>query len=726
MKYSQVKVFSYSTMAKRYERKILAESQNCWRLEKAGRAAVLIDGAVYYGALRATLLKAERSIFIVGWDIDSRTRLVGPSGTADDDFPDQLGPFLTALVEKRSNLQIYLLLWDYAMLYALEREPLPSINLAWKTPKQISVCLDDILPAGASHHQKIVVVDDSVAFSGGLDLTSRRWDTSHHDIGDKARLDPAGKPYRPFHDVQMMVDGDAAVALGDLVRARWQNAACETPLKSNPTGDPWPDNVETDFTDVRIGIARTVSAYDGKAEIREVEALYKASIKAAEKSIYLEAQYVTAGSVAVQLAKRLLEKPELEALIVGPNVHQSWLEERSMNNGRRRFMEYLQKAGVHDRVRLLYPAIPDDDTEEGVMVHAKISIVDDRFLRIGSANLNNRSMGMDTECDLALEAASPDQSRRIALIRNRLLAEHLGTDIDAVEQAIEEKNGSLLAAVESLSGGPRSLRPVKLDNVPDNELSLTVGWLADPERPVATPDFAGDLFDGAATSGVSGRLIKLLALLFAVFGLVAIWRFTPLSELTNPGDLVAWLQSISSGFWMPAVLIVVFVLGGLVAFPVTVMIAVTGMMFNPFTAFFCALAGSVLSAAVMFFIGYNVGRSPLRDLIGTKVNRVSRALARRGVLSVIALRMVPIAPFTLINLVAGASHIRASDFLIGTILGMTPGIFVVSFLGRQLARTLDDPNPTELALLGLGLIGWFLLAWGFYFIAPKLRSRQDD
>ncbi|MEX2617270.1 MAG: VTT domain-containing protein [Alphaproteobacteria bacterium] len=712
-------------MTKLCEEKILTEGRNCWRIANAGRAAVLIDGAAYFGALRATLLKAERSIFIVGWDIDSRTRLVGPSGNAEDGFPEQLGPFLTALVAKRPNLRIHLLLWDYAMLYALDREPLPSINLAWKTPKQISVCLDDVLPAGASHHQKIVVVDDSVAFSGGLDLTIRRWDTSHHNIGDKARLDPTGKPYRPFHDVQMMVDGDAAVALGELVRARWRNAACETPLKSNPIGDLWPENVEIDFTDVRIGIARTAPAYDGKDEIREVEALYKSSIEAAEKSIYLEAQYVTAGSVAVQLAKRLQEKPDLEALIVGPNVHHSWLEEQSMNNGRRRFMEYLKKAGFRDRVRLLYPTIPDDDTQEGVMVHAKISIVDDRFLRIGSANLNNRSMGMDTECDLALEAASPEQSRRITFIRNRLLAEHLGTEIAAVEQAIEKK-GSLLAAVESLSDGPKSLRPVELDNVPNNELALTVGWLADPEKPVATPDFAGELFDGAATSGASSRLIKLLALLFAVFGLVAIWRFTPLSELTNPGDLIAWLQSIGSGFWMPAVVVVLFVLGGLVAFPVTVMIAVTGMMFNPFTAFLCGLAGSLLSAAVMFFIGYNVGRSPLRDLIGTKVNRVSRALARRGVLSVIALRMVPIAPFTLINLVAGASHIRASDFLIGTILGMTPGIFVVSFLGRQLARTLNNPSSTELAMLGLGLIGWFLLALGFYFIAPKLRSRKDE
>src|SRR3546814_13659846 len=106
------------------------------------------------------------------------------------------------------------------MLYALEREPLPAIRLDWATPAQISVCLDDVLPIGAAHHQKVVVVDDALAFCGGLDLTIRRWDTSDHALHNPERKDPRGESYRPFHDVQMMVDGEAALALGELVRER--------------------------------------------------------------------------------------------------------------------------------------------------------------------------------------------------------------------------------------------------------------------------------------------------------------------------------------------------------------------------------------------------------------------------------------------------------------------------------------------------------------------------
>src|SRR3546814_6827145 len=88
-----------------------------------------------------------------------------------------------------------------------------------------------------------------------------------------------------------------------------------------------------------------------------------------------------------------------------------------MNAGRRRFMDRLAAAGVADRVKLVSPVVPDDTSGEGVMVHAKVMIVDDRLLRVGSANLNNRSMGTDTECDLALERSEEHTSELQSLMR---------------------------------------------------------------------------------------------------------------------------------------------------------------------------------------------------------------------------------------------------------------------------------------------------------------------
>jgi phosphatidylserine/phosphatidylglycerophosphate/cardiolipin synthase-like enzyme len=156
---------------------ILIPNRNVWRIERAERAAILSD-ATYFSALREALIKARSTVFILGWDLDGRTRLVGESGTADDGYPETFADFLAALVTERPKLKIHLLVWDYSLLYAAEREPFPALSMRWLVPRGIRYCLDDHLPVGASHHQKIVVVDDAIAFAGGQDLTIRRWDSS--------------------------------------------------------------------------------------------------------------------------------------------------------------------------------------------------------------------------------------------------------------------------------------------------------------------------------------------------------------------------------------------------------------------------------------------------------------------------------------------------------------------------------------------------------------------
>jgi hypothetical protein len=102
--------------------------RNTWRIEHARRVAVLIDGGAFFGAVRAALLQARRNVFIIGWDLDSRTCLVGED-SAHDGWPDTLREFLTRLVDERRDLTVHLLAWDFAVLYALEREPFPLLKL---------------------------------------------------------------------------------------------------------------------------------------------------------------------------------------------------------------------------------------------------------------------------------------------------------------------------------------------------------------------------------------------------------------------------------------------------------------------------------------------------------------------------------------------------------------------------------------------------------------------
>jgi phospholipase D1/2 len=181
---------------------ILKKGVNCRDVLNARRAAFIVDGEAYYAALHESFQQARWTIFLVGWDLHSDTRLV--RGGNASGYPTKLGEFLDTLVFEKKQLHVYLLNWDFAMIYTLEREFFPRYKLKWRTRKNIHFHLDGAHPAGASQHQKIVVVDDDVAFVGGFDLSKWRWDTRAHKPDDDRRTDPDGKPYPPFHDIQMV------------------------------------------------------------------------------------------------------------------------------------------------------------------------------------------------------------------------------------------------------------------------------------------------------------------------------------------------------------------------------------------------------------------------------------------------------------------------------------------------------------------------------------------
>jgi phospholipase D1/2 len=702
---------------------ILRPGRNVWRVEQAGRASVLIDGAAFFRAVREALRKAQRTVFIVGWDIDSRMRLVGEDCEPDDGMPITFVDFLSALVRERPDLTVHLLLWDYSVLYALERELFPTLALHWATPRQVRVCLDDELPLGSSHHQKVIVVDDAVAFSGGLDLTIRRWDTSDHRLDNPDRVDPMGKPYRPFHDVQALVDGPAAHALAELVRARWTRASCDFPAEVEPAGDPWPDSVRPDLRDVAVGIARTLPLYEDEDEVREVEELFCDSIAAARHAIYIENQFVTSPRIGERLVHTMRQRPRLETVIVAPEHYDSWIENRTMRNGRIRFMRMLEEAGVADRVRLLYPEVTDGERTTSTMIHSKVFVVDDRLLRVGSANLNNRSMGTDTECDLAFEAQTDAHRRAILDVRNRLLGEHCGATGGEIAAALK-RTGSLIGVAEQMSQNGHALRPID-DGEPDpQDLSATIEEVADPTRPLATEIAAGTPFGTRLSRLRLSSLVKIVIAATLIVAFPLAWQYTPLSALADPAMVQRTLVSAASGPWAPVLVVGVFVLGGLVAFPVLVLIAVTAATFGPVYGLAYAAAGCLASALVTFFIGARLGKDLLRDYLGPRLDRIRRRIVRQGVISVAAIRVVPIAPFTFVNLVAGASQIRLQDYLLGTIIGMAPGLVIMSALGHQLFEMWRHPSWLNIALLIAAIIGWLGVSFGVQILVSK-RRRAD-
>ncbi|MFM1889406.1 MAG: hypothetical protein RLZZ565_163, partial [Planctomycetota bacterium] len=676
---------------------ILAPGRNCWRIERAHRVAWLVDGDAYFRAFREAVKKATRSIFVVGWDVDSRMRLARDH--ADDGWPAELGDFLNAIVAARRGLDAYVLDWDFAMLYALDREVLPIYKLDWSTHRRLHFRLDGEHPVGASHHQKIVVIDDALAFVGGLDLTKGRWDTPHHRPEEPLRVDPEGEPYPPFHDVQLMVDGAAARALGELARDRWERATGRRPEGGETRqSDPWPESLEPHFRDVEVAIARTEAEYDGHPQVEEVKALYLDSIAAARDSVYIENQYFTSAATGEAIARRLEEGDGPEIVVVSRLEGSGWLETHTMTVLRARLLERLHEADRQGRFRVYYPDIAGLGAP--VKLHTKLMIVDDRLLRVGSSNLNNRSMGFDSECDLALECDAPAGREKISELRDRLLAEHLGTEPARVAEAIAA-HGSLVGAIESLRGGPRTLSGLAPDIPPEMDALVPEADLIDPERPVDPDELADGIVPEEGRERAGGRIIAWASIVVGIAGLAAAWRWTPLSDWLSPEALSLYAEQIQVSRTAPVWVLGAYLVASLVAFPITVLIVATAIVFGPWTALAYALSGVLGGAAIGFGLGHALGRDAVRNLAGEWINRLSRRLAKRGLLTIVAVRIVPVAPFTVVNLVAGASHIRFRDFALGTLLGMAPGIAAVTIFSDRVAAVIRDPSPSSIAVLVL-------------------------
>ncbi|KPV39459.1 hypothetical protein AN478_09820 [Thiohalorhabdus denitrificans] len=677
---------------------ILREGRNCWRLCRADRLALLVDGQRYYPAVVDSLAQARHAAWILAWDIDGRMRL--DRGPVPDDLPPTLARYLDALCERREGLHVHVLLWDYSMIYTLEREPFPSMNLGWRTHRRVHFRMDGAHPVGACHHQKVVVVDDAVAYTGGFDLSKWRWDTPAHRAGDPVRTDPEGNPYPPFHDVQWVVDGEAARALGELCRDRWGRAGGRSPAVPRPEGDPWPAGVEPDLRGVRVAVARTHPAYGDRPEAREIEALHLDAIAAARRFLYIENQYLTSHAVGEALEARLAETDGPDVVIVLPLRKDGWLERQTMDVLRSRLLRRLRAADRHGRLRVYYPHIPGLEPD-WVSVHAKVLVVDNRLIRAGSANMSNRSMGLDTECDLALEAGPDDTEVRafIAGARNRLLAEHLGVSEAEVARALEEAP-SPVAAVEGLRTlEGRSLRPLNGTVSPSSERVLPDAAVIDPERPMDPDEFV-EVYVPPEDRKTGRRQALLFAgLLLGLVILAVLWQVTPLDEWFQAERVARWLEHIRYSPLALPVVIGVYVVASLLTLPLAVMIVGTAIAFGPWLGFAYAMVAALLTAVLTYGVGAALGRQSVANLAGARLNRISQWLADRGVLGVATLRVLPVAPFVIVNLVAGAVHIRFRSYFWGSAIGMIPGTLAISVFADSLLAVLVDPNWTGIGVL---------------------------
>lgn len=471
-------------MIAREDFEYLQPGRNCWAIERADRARVIVDACDYFRTIRQAMLRAREQILLIGWDFDTRI-LLDPDAEGGDGAPARLGEFVLWLSENRPDLRIYILKWDIGALKMLGRGRSLLTATRWALHDRITFKLDGAHPHGCSHHQKIVVIDDAFAVCGGIDMTGDRWDTPDHIDEDPRRTRPGGRRYKPWHDMTMLVDGACARRLGELGRDRWVAAGGERPPLPAPGSDPWPPDLRPMFRDVDLGIARTRAAWNGLPGVDEVETLFLDQIASARHFLYIETQYFTSRRLAEAIAARMAAPDPPEIVLVGPAKADGWLEQVAMDHARVRLVRAIGKQDAGGRFRVYTPVTTGGTP---VYVHAKLLIADDVVLRVGSANMNNRSLGLDSECDLVLDCrleANRAHCETITALRHRLLAEHMGMEIAPLAAALDAHQGSMIAAIEALRGQGRTLWPLELPDGNDVERVIADHELLDPEEPEA-------------------------------------------------------------------------------------------------------------------------------------------------------------------------------------------------------------------------------------------------
>ncbi len=680
----------------------LFTDSNTWKIARAESFGWVIDGEEYFAALRASLEAAKHEILIVGWDIDSRVELIRDENHPH--YPSPLASTLQDLVDRNPQLRVHILSWDFALVYVLERELLPARAFGWYNSDRLHFELDGRHTVGASHHQKIVVIDGAVAYAGGLDLTKCRWDSRAHAADMPQRRDPDGTGYRPFHDVQAIVSGDAAAALHELVNFRWSHATGKVLPALQQRGDgnaAWPDGVPVRARDVEVGIARSWTSIDGNECIEEVKQLYLDMIAAAGQSIYIENQYFTSIPISEALASRLGDENGPEIVMVLPGETSGWLEQATMDVLRNQAITRLQQSDEFGRLRIVSPDL-DTLGDTKITVHSKVMIVDGRYARIGSANLSRRSMGLDSECDLVIE----NEDGAIALCAD-LLSEHLDSEFDAVAESLA--SDGLIATIDRFNDNPRHLRSLEIDaNDIEQAVLEPVAKIADLEEPIVRTI-------GSETSApTTGTSLLGWLVLIVVCVAIAAWIYGFIQGTDGDFSLKNLLEAarhITDHPLAPLAVPPAIVLGSLAFAPVTGMIAVCALLFDPWVASVSALAGTLLATATNHWLGghfHGVLMNRVPDAITDKIESIA---ASSDIWTLAGLRLVPIAPFTAVNLVVGASGIALGPFLAGTLIAMTPGIVLISLsVDRARAALAGESVFDPWIVVGIAVAGAAIVA----------------
>lgn len=374
------------------------------------------EAGPYYERVAEALECAHSYVIFVGWQIDSRVEL---KLDRHEGFRD----LVLRACRENPNLHVYFLMWDYAYFYVFERELLQG--LVWDNiHERVHFVFDNRHPYGGSHHEKLVVVDGELAFVGGVDICNDRWDMPGHAYDDPTRsLRHDGEEHSPYHDVIVELRGEVAADLVDYVRDRWEGLS-SIPFPARPRrvlgeGEGrYP--VLMSRTRAHVGVERPLL-------VRESEFLFRELIRSAQRQLVIENQYYWSEAMNDELIRLLRARAgtDFRLFIVVPSHQGGSFAFRMMGHQQTLLLDRLTQVAAETGTRMVlgcpFARSPDGRSEKSIYVHSKVLVVDDRFLAIGSSNINNRGFRLDTEINLTLVGETDDVRNEIAEQSRRIV-----------------------------------------------------------------------------------------------------------------------------------------------------------------------------------------------------------------------------------------------------------------------------------------------------------------
>jgi phospholipase D1/2 len=501
--------------------RILDPSVHAFRVEPVDEFGLLVDADDYFREFYRAAARAERTILLSGWQFDSDVELLRGPEAAHLGAPHTLLKFLNHLCQQKPALRIWILAWDFSLVFAAEREWMQRVVFDWTTDERLRFRFDDNHVERGCHHQKFAVIDSEVSFLGGLDLCDDRWDDRQHQLHNPLRVS-RGEPHKPFHDVQAYLRGQpVASALSELFVARWERAGGE-PITLPPVDAPAPrfgiDSL-LPLPAQHVALSRTdpYGTPGGPKLCEEILELYCAAIAAAEHIIYLETQYFSSHAVAEAVEQRLRDstRAPLELVMVLNMRGETLKEQAAVGLAQAQIIGRLRQVASETPHQLgIYYTLPACDAaetpERATYIHSKLMIVDDRFLTVGSANLTNRSMSVDTELNATVETDHPESPLGVAIrsVRASLLAEHTG----GPELSMSAGLVAHLDALEAQGSAPTACRLRRHPSPTISERAALV--VVDPQTLPFDPSQVED-FDDEAKTDFLGGLSRTVRELFA-------------------------------------------------------------------------------------------------------------------------------------------------------------------------------------------------------------------